>query len=156
MHGIKPVIMRVSNPYGERQRTETAQGAVSAFLHQAIRGLPIDIWGDGSIIRDYIHVSDVAGAFVQAVSYSGAENVFNISSGSGTSLSELVGILEVVLGRPIERRYLPGRPFDVPVSILCNALARQELKWKPLTSMHDGIARTAEWMEKQLAQSVSC
>jgi UDP-glucose 4-epimerase len=156
MHGIKPVIMRVSNPYGERQRTETAQGAVSAFLHQAIRGLPIDIWGDGSIIRDYIHVSDVAGAFVQAVSYSGAENVFNISSGSGTSLNELVGILEMVLGRPIERRYLPGRPFDVPVSVLCNALACQELKWKPLTSMHDGIARTAEWMEKQLAQSVSC
>lgn len=154
MHGIKPIIMRVSNPYGERQRTETAQGAVSAFIHQAIRGLPIDIWGDGSIIRDYIHVSDVAEAFVQAVSYPGPGNVFNISSGSGTSLNELVGSLEVVLGKPIERRYLPGRSFDVPASILCNSLARKELEWKPLTSMHDGIARTAEWMKKQLVQSV--
>lgn len=156
MHGIKPIIMRVSNPYGERQRTETAQGAVSAFLHQALKGLPIDIWGDGSIVRDYIHVSDVAEAFVQAVAYSGPKNVFNISSGSGTSLNKLICILEDVLDKSIKRRYLPGRPFDVPVSVLCNDLARIELKWNPLISMHDGIARTAEWMEKQLRQSTSC
>jgi UDP-glucose 4-epimerase len=156
MHDIKPMILRVSNPYGERQRIETAQGAVSTFIHQALKGLYIDIWGDGSIVRDYIHVSDVAEAFVQAVEYSGAENVFNISSGSGTSLNELIGILEVVMGKPIKHNYLPGRPFDVPVSILCNDLARKELKWEPVISMHEGITRTAEWMEKRFSQSNLC
>jgi UDP-glucose 4-epimerase len=156
MHDIKPIILRVSNPYGERQRIETAQGAVSTFIHQALKGLYIDIWGDGSIVRDYIHVSDVAEAFVQAVEYSGSENVFNISSGSGTSLNELIGILEVVIGKPIKHNYLPGRPFDVPVSILCNDLARKELKWEPLISMHEGITRTAEWMEKRFSQSNLC
>jgi UDP-glucose 4-epimerase len=156
MNDIKPIILRVSNPYGERQRIETAQGAVSTFIHQALKGLYIDIWGDGSIVRDYIHVSDVAEAFVQAVEYSGAENVFNISSGSGTSLNELIDILEVVIGKPIKHNYLPGRPFDVPVSILCNDLARKELKWEPLISMHEGITRTAEWMEKRFSQSNLC
>lgn len=143
MHGIKPVILRVANPYGERQRIETAQGAVGVFLHHALTGKPIEIWGDGSVVRDYIHVSDVASAFAKAVTYFGSKTVFNISSGQGTSLNELIELLEVVLDKPIERRYLPARAFDVPVSILCNQLARTELNWQPAMSMRDGIGRVA-------------
>jgi len=151
LHGIKSVTLRVANPYGERQRVETAQGAVGVFLNRAVRSLPIDIWGDGSTTRDYIHISDVAEAFVRAVEYTGSLNVFNISSGAGTSLNELIAMLEQALGKPIERRYLPGRPFDVPVSVLSNQLAREELKWAPSVSMQEGIALTAEWMKQELA-----
>ncbi len=150
LYGIKAISLRVANPYGERQRIETAQGAVGVFLHRAIKGIPIDIWGDGCITRDYIHVSDVAEAFVRAVEYSGAMSCLNISSGAGTSLNELIVMLENVLGRPVTVRYLPGRPFDVPVSVLSNDLARDELKWAPSVSMRDGIARTAEWMRREL------
>jgi len=152
LYGIRAVTLRVANPFGERQRIETAQGAVGVFLHHALKGIPIDIWGDGSVTRDYIHVSDVAEAFVRAVEYSGSKSVFNISSGFGTSLSDLIDMLENVLGKPIERRYLPGRPFDVPASVLSNELARTELKWAPSISMHDGIARTAEWMKGELGK----
>ena len=84
-------------------------------------------------------------AFLRAVEYSGPTSVFNISSGIGTSLNELTVMLEEVLGKSIERRYLPGRPFDVPVSVLNNNLAREELKWNPSISMRDGISFTAEW-----------
>jgi UDP-glucose 4-epimerase len=152
LYGIRAVTLRVANPYGERQRIETAQGAVGVFLHHALKGVSIEIWGDGSITRDYIHVSDVAEAFVRAVEYTGSKSVFNISSGSGTSLNELITMLEKVLGKSIERRYLPARPFDVPVSVLSNELAREELKWAPSISMHDGITRTAEWMKGELAK----
>lgn len=152
MHGIKAITLRVANPYGERQRVETAQGVVGAFLHYALKGLPIEIWGDGSVTRDYIHISDVAEAFVKALEYSGSKRTFNISSGSGTSLNELIVMLEKVLGKSIERRYLPARPFDVPVSVLSNELAQTELKWAPLTSMHDGLTRTADWMRGELAK----
>jgi UDP-glucose 4-epimerase len=65
-------------------------------------------------------------------------------------LNELVDMLEDVLGKPVERRYLPGRPFDVPVSVLSNDLARDELEWAPSISMRDGIARAAEWMKREL------
>ena len=155
MYGIKAIILRVANPYGERQRIETAQGAVGVFLHRALKNLPIDIWGDGSTTRDYLHVSDVAEAFVRAIDYSGPKGVFNISSGVGTSLNELITLLETVLGKSVERRYLPGRPFDVPVSVLSNKLAQDELKWAPLISIHDGVARTAQWMERELVKSES-
>jgi UDP-glucose 4-epimerase len=153
MHGIKAISLRVANPYGERQRIETAQGAVGVFLHHALKGVPIEIWGDGSATRDYIHIDDVAEAFLKAVEYSGSKSVLNISSGSGTSLNELTGMIEKVLGKSIECRYLPGRPFDVPVNVLSNDLARIELKWAPSISMHDGIAHTAEWIKKELAKA---
>lgn len=150
LYGINAITLRVANPYGERQRIETAQGAVGVFLHHALKGLPIEIWGDGSVTRDYIHISDVAEAFVRAVEYSGEKSCFNISSGSGTSLNELIGMLGDVLGKPIECRFLPGRSFDVPVSVLSNDLARDELGWSPSISMREGIARTAQWMKREL------
>ena len=150
-HGIQTVSLRVGNPYGERQRVETAQGAVGVFLHKALKGETIDIWGDGSVTRDYIYVSDVAAAFVKALHYNGPHRVFNISSGAGTSLNVLTHLLEQSLGQPIAKRYLPGRPFDVAVSVLCNKLARQELGWEPVVDMQEGIARTARWMKATLA-----
>jgi UDP-glucose 4-epimerase len=153
LYGIKAITLRVANPYGERQRLETAQGAVGVFLHHAIKGIPVEIWGDGSVTRDYIHVSDVAEAFSTALEYSGEQRLFNVSSGVGTSLNDLIDRIEDVLGQSIERRYLAGRSFDVPVNVLCNELARSELDWAPLVSMGEGIGRTAEWMRRELAHS---
>lgn len=150
MHGIKTISLRVSNPYGERQRVETAQGVVSVFLHRMLTGNPIEIWGDGNVTRDYIHISDVAEAFAKAVEYSGSSNVFNIGSGSGSSLNQLIGMLEEIIGRPIEHHYLPARPFDVPVNVLNNELALSELHWAPSVSIREGITRTAEWMKEEL------
>jgi UDP-glucose 4-epimerase len=150
MHNIKSTILRVSNPYGERQRVETAQGAVGVFLSKAINNQPIEIWGDGSVTRDYIYISDVAEAFAQAVKYNGTKSIFNISSGIGTSLNELIDRLERVLGCDVVCHYLPGRAFDVPVSILDNSMARLELGWEPLVKLEDGIIKTAAWMRKAL------
>jgi UDP-glucose 4-epimerase len=150
MHGLQAVSLRVANPYGERQRVETAQGAVGVFLHHALKGIPISIWGDGSITRDYLHVSDVAEAFARALHYKGNQRVFNVSSGVGTSLNDLLSLLETLLDRPIVRNYLPGRPFDVPASVLSNKLACTELQWLPAISMEAGLARTAAWMKQEI------
>lgn len=151
LHGIHPVILRVANPYGERQRIETAQGAVGVFAHRALRGQSIEIWGDGSVTRDYIHVQDVADAFAQALVYEGDRTCFNISAGVGASLNELVVMLGEVLGQSLDVRYLPGRPFDVKVNVLSNALAHQELGWVPRIGMREGLERTVEWMRQRLS-----
>ena len=150
LHSIKANILRVANPFGERQRIETAQGAVGVFLSKAIQNQPLEIWGDGSVTRDYLYIGDVAEAFARAVNYDGAKSVFNISSGVGTSLNELIDMLEQVLGREVVRHYQPGRPFDVPVSVLDNSLARQELGWEPRVELEEGIVKTADWMRKVL------
>lgn len=148
MHGIKAVILRVSNPFGDRQRIETAQGAVAAFLSKALRSMPIEIWGDGSVERDYLYIGDVAEAFARAVAYGGPHSVFNISSGKGTSLNEVIRLIERVIGTSVERNYQPGRAFDVPVSVLDNTLACRELGWSPQVSLEDGITRTAAHMRQ--------
>ncbi len=148
LHGIKVNILRVANPYGERQRVETAQGAVGVFLSRAIQNQPIEIWGDGSVTRDFIYISDVAEAFSRAIDYDGANSVFNISSGIGTNLNELIHMIERVLSREVVRHYCPSRIFDVPVSILANSLALQELDWQPRVGLEEGISKTAAWMRQ--------
>ena len=122
-------------------------------MYRALRREPIEIWGDGSVIRDYIYIDDVAEAFAQAVHYSGPKSVFNIGSGVGTQLNMLIDIIEEVLGNPVERRYLAARPFDVPVSVLSNVLAREELNWAPQVPLRDGIARTAKWQATEFFKS---
>lgn len=152
LYGIKPVVLRVANPYGERQRAETAQGAVGVFIHNVLKHIPIEIWGDGSVQRDFLHVSDVAEAFAKAISYSGDASVFNISSGVGTSLNSLLEMIEEVSGEQVSRTYKPGRSFDVPVSVLSNDLARKELGWSPKVEMKEGVFRTFEWAKKELGK----
>lgn len=142
LHGLKPVSLRIANPYGGGQRIDTAQGAVAAFLHRALRGDPVEIWGDGSVTRDYLHVKDVARAFSCALAYEGPHQVFNIGAGQGLSLNELASAIEAELGCPVVRRYLPGRSFDVPVSVLDNSLARAELQWSPSISFAEGLRMT--------------
>ena len=150
LHGIKVNILRVGNPFGQRQRIETAQGAVGIFLNKAIQRQPIEIWGDGSVTRDYIFINDVANAFAHALVYDGAYSVFNISSGVGTSLNDLIALLERVLGRGIERNFHPGRAFDMPASVLSNNLAQRELQWAPQVSLEAGVRITVDWIEKIL------
>jgi len=154
LHGIKVNILRVANPFGERQRIETAQGAVGVFLSKAIQNQPIEIWGDGTVTRDYLYIGDVAEAFARAVEYNGPKSVFNISSGVGTSLNEMVNMIENTLGRTVVCNYTPGRLFDVPISVLDNALARQELNWAPQVSLEAGIVKTAEWMRIALVTCI--
>jgi UDP-glucose 4-epimerase len=149
LHGIRAVILRVANPYGERQRVETAQGAVAVFLNRAMRGLPIEIWGDGSTTRDFLYVADVAEAFARAITYAGTHSVFNISSGAGTSLNHLIDMVDEALGITVRRVYKAARPFDVPVSVLSNDLARLEFDWRPQVSLRDGLVRTIRWLKSE-------
>jgi len=148
IHGVKSIILRVSNPYGERQRVETSQGAVGVFLNKAMRKEPIEIWGDGSVIRDFIYIGDVADAFAKALYYKGIKSIFNISSGVGTSLNELIVNVESIIECKVNCNYLPSRNFDVPVNILDNLLAKQELAWSPIVPLKDGLKRTIDWMKK--------
>jgi UDP-glucose 4-epimerase len=145
LHGLEPIILRVANPYGERQRVGTGQGAVAAFIRRALAGEPIEIWGDGSVARDYIYISDVACACALALQYRGTKMIFNISSGVGASLTDLVTAIGTIMEKPLQVRHLPGRSFDVPISVLDYSLAKKELNWSPKVGLLDGLRRTISW-----------
>jgi len=147
LHGLEPVILRIANPYGERQRVEFAQGVVAAFLARALRDESIEIWGDGSVVRDYLHIADVAEAFAAALDYEGEEVIFNIGSGGGTSLNDLATILSRVLGRELRVDHKPGRDFDVKSNVLSCDKARRLLGWSPQIGLEDGLRKTVEWLK---------
>jgi len=146
LHGVDYCALRIANPFGERQRVASGQGAVTTFLHRAYRGEPIEIWGDGSVVRDYLYVGDVAQAMVRALDHRGAHRVINIGSGVGRDLNDILAAIETVIGRPVERRHVPARNFDVPANVLDIGLARAELGWAPTTSFEEGLRRTLRWV----------
>jgi UDP-glucose 4-epimerase len=144
LHGLDCRIARIANPYGAGQDLSRGQGAVTTFLHHALIGHPITIWGTGEIVRDYIHISDVARGLVRlAAAPKTVEHVFNIGSGTGTSLNDIVRELELQFG-PLAITRTQTRPFDVPVSILDITRAHSVLGWSPRLSFAEGMEVTIE------------
>lgn len=149
LHGLEYCVLRLANPFGERQRIAAEQGAVAVFLDKALRNEEVEIWGDGSVVRDYFHVSDAVSAMIAALTYRGVSGVFNIGSGVGQSLNEIVDAIEALLGKSVRRTYSSARAFDVPVSVLDISKARVLLDWEPQLRFAEGLARTAQWLRGQ-------
>ena len=148
LYGLSYRILRLSNPYGPRQDIAGAQGAASVFLGHAHAGEPIEIWGDGSVVRDYIYVGDAVEGILAAEASEGPEGLYNIGSGEGVSLNDLVAHIRDAAGRDVEVRLLPGRPFDVPANVLDIGKARRDLGWSPRVPLAEGLRRTWEWLER--------
>jgi UDP-glucose 4-epimerase len=150
LHGLSFLVFRLSNPFGERQRPG-AQGAIAAFMDKILRAEPIEIWGDGSIVRDYIYIENAVDALIEGIDYAGDERLFNVGSGVGHSLNEVLSILEEVVEKRVERRYLPSRAIDVPVNVLGIDRIKKEMGWKPRISLADGMKRTWSWYRERLS-----
>jgi UDP-glucose 4-epimerase len=146
LHGLAYCVLRLSNPFGERQRIASAQGAVTTFLHKALNQEVIDIWGDGSVVRDYIYVGDAVQALLAAIDRRADGQVINVGSGLGQSLNDILAAIETLNSAPVRRRYTAGRPFDVPVNTLDIARAQVVLNWRPEVPFSEGLARTARWL----------
>ena len=144
LYDLEGLVLRVANPFGPRQRLDAAQGVVPVFLGKALRREPLQIWGDGSTVRDFLDVADVVDALLAAATYQGEESLFNIGSGKGLSLNQLIELLEAQLNRSLEVDYLPSRGCDVPTNVLCIEKARHHLDWSPKISVADGLSRLCD------------
>ena len=107
----------------------------------------LTVWGDGSVVRDYLYVGDVARAFVAAMGLETEHRVFNIGSGTGISINEIITSLFQVTGKTNTARYKKGRTFDVPYSVLDISRAKQELGWEPQMPFEEGIKKTWDWLQ---------
>ena len=113
------IIARIANPYGPGQDYSKGVGFIDAALKRAIHNQTIEIWGDGTVIRDYIYIDDVCHMLASLIYYEGKESVFNISSNSGVSQNEIIKIIHKMVP-DISVKYLPARSVDVPAIILNN------------------------------------
>jgi UDP-glucose 4-epimerase len=145
LHGLDYQCFRFANPYGGDQTSIGVLGAVATFVERARRGEPVDVWGDGSVTRDYLHVEDAIDAVLRGLDYRGPCRVFNVGTGVGTSLEQLIALIQRVCGVEIAVRRHAARAADVPWNVLDASRARTELGWEAATQLEDGIARL--WKE---------
>lgn len=144
---LDPVVLRISNPFGPGQYTRGAQGAVAVALGALARREPFNLWGDGSVVRDFIYVDDLTRALLAALDTpSGGPIVFNVGSGRGTSLAELLEACQRVSGHALEVVRHPSRAIDVPVSVLDCSRAASVLGWSASTELEPGLQRTWAWI----------
>lgn len=150
IHGLDYRVLRVTNPFGPFQVPMKNQGIVAALLSKALRGEGIEIWGDGSAVRDFIFVEDVIDALQAATTDQGQHRVFNIGSGQGRSLRDVISAIELCLERKIRIDWRPGRSIDVPVSVVAIDRARDTLGWTPRTPFDVGLRKTLTWWQGRL------
>lgn len=155
--GLRAVCLRYFNAagadpdgrLGERHDPEThlIPLALAAALGQ---GPPLTLFGDdyptpdGTCLRDYVHVTDLAAAHVCALAHlgsGGASRAFNIGTGQGFSVREVIAAVEAVTGRTVPYALGPRRPGDPAALVASNARAISELGWSPrFTALHDMVA----------------
>lgn len=149
LHGLQYRVVRLANPYGPGQDVNKAQGAVSVFIERNRNQLPIEIWGDGSIVRDYLYIDDAITGIISVAAYDGTERIFNIGSGHGTSLTDLLQEISHWITPFSKVNFLPPRQFDIHYNVLDISKARELLGFSPKTLLADGIRNTIEWQNEQ-------
>jgi UDP-glucose 4-epimerase len=149
--GMDYAVLRISNPYGPFQPVDSGQGVIATFLHKAMHDEEIDIWGDGSVVRDYIYVDDVIRALLAAANNRSEQRIFNIGSGTGHDLNQLLSHIETLLGKKVRKRYLEARLLDVPKNILDIGKAKLHLQWEPKHTLQQGLQATAQWLDNRHA-----
>jgi UDP-glucose 4-epimerase len=149
LFGIKVAIIRAANPYGPGQLGNRNQGFIGALLASYFYGKPMDIWGDGTVIRDFIYVDDL----VEAIVLSGASSEdllrLNIGGGQGTSLIQVIAAVEEIIEGTLAVEFRPARKSDIPNSTLNINMAKLKIGWEPTTTLKTGIEKTMNWFEQE-------
>jgi UDP-glucose 4-epimerase len=139
-------ILRIANPFGPFQVAWKGQGFIAAAVASALTGVPMEIWGDGSVVRDFVYIDDVMDAFEATMTDTGDDRVFNIGTGIGRDLRDVVTAIERQLGTRLAIKWAPGRAIDIPRSILSVERAAASLRWRPKTPFDVGLALTIDWI----------
>lgn len=147
LRGLDSIVMRIGNPYGPGQDPARGQGLVAAVIHRMLTGQPVEIWGDGEVVRDYLFIDDLAEAIVTLAAYSGAERVFNVGSGIGTSVNQIVTMIAGAMPdiKPKIMRKA-ARGFDVPANVLDVSRLKGQTGWSAGVPLREGVQQTVAWM----------
>lgn len=145
LYSIEYQILRVANPYGPGQKLLGTQGVIGNFIGKIITGDTLEIFGTGEVVRDYIYISDVISAIRISATANLNSDIFNVGSGKGRSLQEIIQILKAVSDRPFSFRFSPARQMDCAFSVLDITKAKTLLGWTPETDIVNGIRNTFQW-----------
>jgi UDP-glucose 4-epimerase len=140
-YGIPIQVVRCANAYGPGQSHSRPQGAVAVFLSRVAAGLTVSILGDGTAVRDYVHIDDATSVVAQLVMDRVDCGVVNLGSGSGCSVIDLLDVVSATVGRPPVVEFLRRRPYDVDAIVLDISKLRSLIPYEPM-ALVDGVHKT--------------
>ena len=145
--GFRHLCLRPSNPYGPGQNFAGAQGLVAVSMARAARGESIRIFGDGSATKDYLFIDDLVAAVAALLDAHQTSGVFNIGTGRGLAVTELLRLIEATVGKELVLTFDDSRPGDVSRNILSYDKLHLATGWRPECDIENGLARTWNWMQ---------
>lgn len=116
--GLNYLIVRPSNPYGHGQNIHAKQGLVAVAIGKILEGQTMEVWGDGSSIRDYIYIDDLSKIFNRLIEDNVQNVTLNLGSGRGYSVNDVLAFLKIVSGVDYKIEYKNPRPVDVSNMVL--------------------------------------
>ena len=150
LSGTGLTVLRPSNLYGPAQSLKSGFGLVRTMLQHIKQGTPMEIWGDGETVRDFLYIDDMVEACCQARAKGDAVGeVFNVGAGTGHSINQIRRLAEKITGRPLDVVYQPQRQVDVTHIVLDCSKIRSNLGWSPAVPLTEGLALTWQWLQSQ-------
>lgn len=146
---LDSTVWRLSNPYGPRQNPANRQGFIAIALHHVLSGTPIPVMGPGDMVRDYLYIDD---AISMASSFLGRDTnhrVYNIGSGVGVSVNEVLDVISSVVGRDLSRTTIEVPEGFVQRSVVSTNRFTSEFGSAELTRFTEGIGATWRWIQTE-------
>lgn len=144
--GLSYLILRPSNAYGPGQNLHGRQGLIAVALGKALHKKAVSVWGDGIAVRDYIYIDDLIYATLSLLGKEAAfDKTFNVGSGVGFSVNDILRILKEESGMEVSVNYLPARQEDVSHVVLAIDKIQQIIDFHPL-GIQEGIRRFASFV----------
>jgi UDP-glucose 4-epimerase len=137
LHGIHATVLRLANPYGPGETRIGVHGVIATFFAKIAAQQKIVIWGDGSVVRDYIYVDDAVEAMIKAASLDGF-HLYNVGSGTGHTLIDILDVVKKTTGMSADVIFQPARSFDVQEIYLDIRKITSETGWRPEVDLAKG------------------
>jgi UDP-glucose 4-epimerase len=141
-------ILRVSNPYGYGQFPGGSQGVIPIFIKKILHNIEIQVFGDGTSVRDYIYIDDFIDLSLKLLTINQKNNTMNIASGKAISINDLIRKIEFQIDKTAKIKYLPKRKFDVSKVHLNINQVKQAYNWEPKIDLDSGLKITLDWIKK--------
>jgi len=146
-YDLPSVSLRYFSVFGPRQRPDMA---FNKFVKAMLRKEQINIYGDGNQTRDFTYIEDIVNANILAMHYSKNGEIFNVGGGSNITIKKVIKLLEKISGLKAKVKYLENQKGDVLHTFADISKAKKELKFKPVTSIENGLRKEFEWIKMYL------
>lgn len=146
--GLNYIVYRIANPYGPGQNIYGKQGVIPIFMHRYLLKQPISVYGDGSMVRDYLYIDDLIKLIIQTYAKINTHNEYNLGSGQGYTINELIANIEDCTGYTVKRQRIETPATFVQRSVMDITRFQEEFGAQTFTPLGDGIARTWHYVKK--------